>query len=349
MDTLLKTYVCAIAIYVLSCSLMFGQGGSWTFQEGNGEAKGRRDSLTIFDNLGNLVRQLETGASGSDLELMFLLMRKSLDRTPRNASDSTVASQSTPEAVSPVRIPENRQTEVGVQDSLTPQIESHDSLIFQNQILDSLMSRNEPSPCRQPLLAIKSNLLFDFAYMPKYGFCPLPNAALEYYPRKGYWTLGASLDSPWWNKKGTHKFFQARNWQAEVRRYMRCRNASFEHLFIQAYAHVATYSVSLNGKSGWRGEGCGAGLGLGYVYSLSERWRIEAGVQFGGFFTQYDPYVFGDPIDRIDNGYFYYDWEGRTEDFQLRQYRYTWVGPTRVGLTISYNLLLRHRQKGDGP
>ena len=40
---------------------------------------------------------------------------------------------------------------------------------------------------------MKSNVLFDFAYVPAgYNrFCPIPNIAVEYYPLHGHFTFGA--------------------------------------------------------------------------------------------------------------------------------------------------------------
>lgn len=53
---------------------------------------------------------------------------------------------------------------------------------------------------RRELLSIKTNLLFDFAYMPGYDrFCPIPNVAIEYYPLHGHFTYGASFDGLWFN------------------------------------------------------------------------------------------------------------------------------------------------------
>ena len=42
---------------------------------------------------------------------------------------------------------------------------------------------------RREFMSIKTNVLFDFAYMPGYDrFCPIPNVALEYYPKHGHFT-----------------------------------------------------------------------------------------------------------------------------------------------------------------
>ena len=60
--------------------------------------------------------------------------------------------------------------------------------------LDSMMPKQEIIPLssiaktyRRELLSIKTNLLFDLAYMPGYNrFCPIPNIAIEYYPIHGH-------------------------------------------------------------------------------------------------------------------------------------------------------------------
>lgn len=225
---------------------------------------------------------------------------------------------------------------------LSPQIP--DSLL--PALPDSLISIL-PDTLLLPCLTVKSNLLLDAAWLPNYGFCPLPNVAIEYFPRNQHWSYGISLDVPWWEKQDRHKYFQARNWQLESRRYFLCNKGEYRRLYVSAYAHLCTYAIALKGdRHSWIGEGLGGGLGAGYVWQLSSRWRVEAGVQAGLFLTRYDPFVYGDPIDHIDNGYYYYDWEGQSSDFQKRNYRYTWLGPTRLALSIAYNLFLRQRQKG---
>ena len=43
-----------------------------------------------------------------------------------------------------------------------------------------------------------TNLLLDVAYMLGYNrWCPIPNLAIEYYPKKGHFTYGALFDFPW--------------------------------------------------------------------------------------------------------------------------------------------------------
>ena len=82
--------------------------------------------------------------------------------------------------------------------------------------------------------------------------------------------------------------------------------------------------------------------------SKKGHWRMEFGLQVGFFRCRYDPYQFENPVnpDFRDHLY-YYKWTDRANLFKKRQYRFNWFGPTRIGVTITYDLLYRHRK--DGP
>lgn len=216
---------------------------------------------------------------------------------------------------------------------------------------------------RREWLSLKTNLLQDVAYVPQYGFAPIWNVQLEYYPLKGHWTYGASLDIPWWqNRQKKHKYFQIRNWQIEARRYLFQESGSFRGWYAQAYLNAGKYGIGFTETKGWQGEGWGGGLGAGYVWRLGKKrdavrlpdgqlwtdrhhWRLEAGIQVGYFRTKYDPYVYGDPVDRHYDDLYYYDWLGDAKDFRKRQYLFTWLGPTRIGLTLTYDILYRKQGK----
>lgn len=208
------------------------------------------------------------------------------------------------------------------------------------------------------LLSVKTNLLFDLAYMPGYNrFCPIPNIAVEYYPLRGHFTLGASLDFPWWQHYDKQKYFQIRNYQLEARYYLKdgsvdrigCGNgAAYTGWYFQAYVNAALYGICFDKKRGWEGEGAGGGLGVGYVLPLTRKghWRLEFGLQAGVFFTKYDPYQYESVLypDRHD-GLYYYKWNKFGNLFKRRQHQFTWFGPTRVGVTLTYDLLYRFCHK----
>lgn len=211
---------------------------------------------------------------------------------------------------------------------------------------------------RREFLSVKTNLLFDVAYVPGYNrWCPIPNVAVEYYPKKGHLTYGASFDFPWWQDYDAHKYFQIRNYQLETRYYLRRgdlssnppgEGAAFRGLYLQAYAHVALFGICFDADRGWVGEGAGAGVGVGYVMPISKNghWRLEFGLQAGFFRCKYDPYQYENPVDPTYRDHlYYYKWTLDPSLFKKRQYRYNWLGPTRVGITLTYDLLYRRINK----
>lgn len=211
---------------------------------------------------------------------------------------------------------------------------------------------------RRELMSVKTNLLFDLAYMPGYNrFCPIPNVAIEYYPLHGHFTYGASFDTPWWKHYSKHKYFQLRNYQVHTRYYLRRgdieerkpgKGAAFKGFFFSAYAHAYLYNICFSEKRGWEGEGWGAGIGAGYVMPIDrkEHWRLEFGLQLGYLNTLYDPYQWRCPVDPgTDIDRYYYKWYGNAKDFKKRQHSYSWIGPTRVEITLSYDLIYRHKER----
>jgi len=194
---------------------------------------------------------------------------------------------------------------------------------------------------RQPMLAVKTNLLYYGAYIPNYGFAPIPNLALEYLPRHGKWTVGASLDMPWYRNYSNHKFMQIRNWQLEGRRYFGGHDAQYWGWYAQAYVHTGVFGIGFNKQQGWEGESGGLGIGGGYVLPISKdrHWKLEFNLQAGYMRSQYDPYVYGHPTNGEEDGLYYYKWKYDPDLFKERQYRHTWIGPTGIGVTLSYDLL----------
>ena len=235
---------------------------------------------------------------------------------------------------------------------------------------------------RREYLSVKTNLLFDVAYMPGYNrWCPIPNIAVEYYPLRGHFTFGGSVDFPWWQHYPKHKFFQVRNYQFESRYYFKANGANGAHgpneayepnganephkphkpyapqtsagpafrgLYLQAYVHTALFGICFDADRGWEGEGFGGGVGIGYVLPLSRRghWRLEFGAQFGIFVCRYDPYQYESPVDdNLHDNLYYYKYYGEPKWFKTRQHQTTWFGPTRIGITLSYDLFYRRIQK----
>ena len=207
---------------------------------------------------------------------------------------------------------------------------------------------------RREFLSVKTNLLFYGAYVP-FGYnryCPIPNVAIEYYPMHGHFTLGASLDFPWWVDYSKHKFFEVRNLQIEGRYYFRSgdisknppgKGAAFRGFYVQAYGHVGVFEIGLHVDRGYKGEGFGGGIGAGYVLPISKKghWRLEFAAQFGYLYVMHDPFQYEYRGIELHDNLYYYDWVRPASEFKKRQYRYTYFGPTRVGVTLTYDLLYR--------
>ena len=221
---------------------------------------------------------------------------------------------------------------------------------------------------RREVLAIKTNLLFYGVYMPGYDrWCPIPNVAIEYYPKKGHFTFGASFDMPWWQDYDAHKYFQIRNYQLETRYYLKAHRPHESHetyetnrtngtykapayagWYLQGYVHGGVFGICFDADRGWVGEGYGAGIGAGYVMPVSRNghWRLEFGLQAGFFRCKYDPYQYENPVDpSYQDNLYYYKWNLEPSLFKKRQYRWNWIGPTRIGVTLSYDLLYKRIQK----
>lgn len=215
---------------------------------------------------------------------------------------------------------------------------------------------------RREFLSIKTNLLFYGVWMPNYNrWCPIPNIGIEYYPKRGHFTFGASLDFPWWRHWTQHKFFEIRNYQLEARYYLndgsdktnetygaKRRGGAFRGLYLLGYAHAGIFEIAFNKDKGWKGEGFGAGVGIGYMMPISKNghWRLDFGLQVGWMTCLYDPFQYENLINlNYHDDLYYYRWTGKASDFKKRQYRFNWLGPTRVGITLTYDLLYRRQSK----
>ena len=198
---------------------------------------------------------------------------------------------------------------------------------------------------------MRTNLVHDFFYMPQFGFASSPNIQLEYYPLDGHYTYNVAMTWGTHRHWDTHEFFQVRDFQFELRRYFH-GDGDFTGLYLGAYAHGNKYGIGLDEKKGWEGEGGGAGLSLGYVVPLNKKgnFRLEFMASAGFYMTYYDPYVYGNPITGTIDGDYYYNYLGSASDFKRRNHRFTWLGPTNLGIQLTYDIIYRKRnaaQKGD--
>ena len=193
---------------------------------------------------------------------------------------------------------------------------------------------------RRHMIALRTNLLHDFLYVPQFGFAPGANVQLEYYPLSGHYTMNAGFTFTNHRHWDSHKFMQIRDLQLELRRYFK-GGGQFIGTFLGAYIEGMIYGIGFSQTKGWEGEGGGAGVELGHTWALNKRGnlRLEASLSFGAFVTRYDPYVYN------NDGKYYYDFSGNLSDFKKRNHRFVWFGPSNAGLHVTYDIIYRKQRK----
>ena len=199
---------------------------------------------------------------------------------------------------------------------------------------------------RRHMIALRTNLLHAFLYVPQFGFAPGANVQLEYYPLSGHYTMNAGFTFTNHRHWDTHKFMQIRDLQLELRRYFK-GGGQFLGTYLGAYAEGMVYGIGFSATKGWEGEGGGAGLTIGHTCKLNKKGslRLEFSLSAGAFITVYDPYVWGNPINGTIDGLYYYDYHGSTSSFKERNHRFMWFGPTNAGIHLTYDIIYRKKKE----
>ena len=223
-----------------------------------------------------------------------------------------------------------------------------DSTLTQTPLPDSLQKESaqllDSNPVKRhdrvPLLGISTNLLYDATYIPGYGITSIPSLSLEYYPQGGRWTVGADVEWPMWKHWDRHDFMQINNVTLWVRRYFNSDLHLYKGTYLFGNVNAVQYGIGWDDR-GWEGEGLGGSLGFGYKkYFGNSRFYFDTGLAAGVFWSKYDPYVWGNEA----TGWYYYNYNGKPEDFRERSKRLLWFGPTRLYFSIGYDLLMRKKR-----
>jgi len=238
-----------------------------------------------------------------------------------------------------VKEPEQKQEEPGAEPQAEPEPEPESEPEPEPQV-EPVEEVHIPKPViKKPVLAISTNIPYDITYVPKYGLTSIPSFSLEYYPSNyGHWTVGADLEIPMWQHWDTHRFLQIQNLTLNTRYYF--KRGNYHGLYLLANVNAARYGIGWDAK-GWEGEGLGVSAGIGYKLTIYKRLFLDAGVAAGYFYSRYDPYEYGfDSTQR-----YYYDYVGVPEDFVRRNHALNWFGPTRVWISIGFELFSRKRER----
>ena len=188
-----------------------------------------------------------------------------------------------------------------------------------------------------PIIGLSTNLLYDVTYLPGYGLTSIPSFSLEYYPAGGRYTIGADVEWPHWLHPAEHRYNQIHNITLWGRRYFRSGEDGFRGCYLLANVNAVQYGLGWNEK-GWEGEGVGISAGIGYKWTFG-RFFLDLGAAAGFFYSNYDPYVWGND----STGWYYYDYNGPAASFTPRRMALTWFGPTRAYISIGYNLFNRRK------
>lgn len=198
-----------------------------------------------------------------------------------------------------------------------------------------------PPERKRPVVAVKTNIPYLGYFRKDLGWAPIYNVEAEWYlTENGRWTLLGEYEFPWHTAKDNHECFQIMNLQLEARRYFKKDSRHSGH-YLSAYVGANLFDICFDGYSGhgYQGEGLGGGLGYGYVLPLGKkpdtRWKLEFFIKGGVYMTLYDPYDAGNPF----SGKYYYEWYDAPNLFMRRNMIFRWLGPTGVGINLSYDLI----------
>jgi hypothetical protein len=166
---------------------------------------------------------------------------------------------------------------------------------------------------RVPLIAVKTNLLYDAA--------TVLNVAVEV-PIGKHWSAGLDYKFPWWVWDNNSRALEILHWDGYARYWFGNRSDKrvLTGLFAGAMIGGGYYDLEPHHK-GYQGEFYTASAEGGYAFRISDHWSFELSAALGWMGTKYRYY------------------EGMQNDQHLvwqHSGHYTWIGPTKVNASIVY-------------
>lgn len=180
---------------------------------------------------------------------------------------------------------------------------------------------------KRPLFALKTNLLFDAALM--------PTVELEV-PIGKYWSVNGEYMFPWW-LTGNNKYcleiisggLEGRYWLGS-RRQREKEDVLTGH-FLGLYAGGGKYDLQWR-ENGYQGEFfIAAGVSYGYARKINHHLRLEFNIGIGILRTDYRHYQARDNYQTLL-------WQ--------KNGRYTWMGPTKLKVSLVWLLSRKEKKKG---
>lgn len=212
--------------------------------------------------------------------------------------------------------------------SIMPHTIETDTLTFLQPEKTMYPQRNPvAASCRRrPLLALKTNLLFDAALM--------PNVEIEV-PVGNRWSVNGEYAFPWWQFDRGKYCMQVLMGGLEGRYWLGSRKSREDREvltghFLGLYAGGGKYDLQW-GEKGYQGEFfIAAGVSYGWATRIARHLHLEFNIGIGLLRTDYRHYHARDNYQTLlwqENG------------------KYTWFGPTKAKISLVW-LLNRRVKKG---
>ena len=150
-------------------------------------------------------------------------------------------------------------------------------LLVTDVLKDTLIATQKRFEPYKPLLALKTNMLYDLILA--------PNIEVEIpFGRDLRWSVMAESLNPWWRLDKLNYAYEIQEAGLELRRWLmpRCDGSRpwLSGLFLGAYLASAKYDLEYNGV-GDQGEIWSLGATLGYSWPIGKRWNLELSGSLG--------------------------------------------------------------------
>lgn len=193
----------------------------------------------------------------------------------------------------------------------------------------------------RPMLNVGTNVIYDF--------CMAPSLQIEA-PLPGRFSFAAATTYRWMHDWPWHEQIRIGAAEAEIRywvptgRKWRAGNEVFGRrvkrradvmrrgLHVGLYAAIYRYDFYFDPKGEQAEINGGAGLALGWTFPVDAHFSIDVSLAAGYIWGKYRKYEFYDDI------YQHFVWQG--------DYQRSYFGPTRVGVSLIWNIGGTRRQKG---
>ena len=150
-------------------------------------------------------------------------------------------------------------------------------LLITDSLAQTLVSTQKRFTGYKPLLAVKTNMLYDLALA--------PNIEVEVpFGRDKRWSVMAEYLNPWWRLDKLNYAYEIQEAGVELRRWLtpRCDGSRpwLSGLFAGLYLASAKYDLEYNGV-GDQGEVWSVGATMGYSWPIAKRWNLELSASVG--------------------------------------------------------------------